>query len=452
MSDHEHVTIDPRLEAAVAAGCEQSRLLLTRRAMLGVSAGLFSWACLPRHAEAFELDRRLLIVTLVGGMDGLHVAYHKDERETLRGYRARMLSGNGDYLGGYRALGDSGFVINNRLRNFADWYDRGQATLVHAIAPPLRNRSHFDCMDNLQNGQPGLGNPTKDGWLSRFLAGLQESEPASRALSACGAPLILQGQASVQSWNASTLRGLGDSYANNIIATYKASKDPLFERLGKELEMGLATNQNATAGMAPAQAAPAPAAAMMQTGSMMVATRDTALTTSFRGTARLMKAPTGPRVAVLSVGGLDTHDGQVKLLDASLEQLDIGLAAFRSELGESMWARTVVVCVTEFGRTARQNLEGTDHGTGTVALLAGGNVNGGRVVADWPSIRKLNEDRDLRATLDIRGLFKGVLRDQLGLWKRDAFMNNTVFPESANIAPINGLIRTPAFNRLRLKL
>jgi uncharacterized protein (DUF1501 family) len=112
----------------------------------------------------------------------------------------------------------------------------------------------------------------------------------------------------------------------------------------------------------------------------------------------------------------------------------------------------VVVCVTEFGRTLQINARGTDHGTGTVALLAGGNVNGGRVVADWPGISKLNEDRDLRATFDIRGLFKGILRDHLGLWKYDHFMNSTVFPDSAHIAPMSGLIRMPALNRLRLKV
>jgi uncharacterized protein (DUF1501 family) len=454
MTDHDHVTIDQRLEDAIAAGCEQSRMLLTRRAMLGVSAGLFSWACLPQHAEAFDGDRRLLIVPLVGGMDGLHVAYYKDERNSLEGYRRTMYANQGDYLGGYRALGTTGFVINSKLKNFADWYDQGQATLVHAIAPPLQTRSHFDCMDNLQNGQPGLGNPTKDGWLNRFLAGLQQSQPLSRGLSSGGVPLILQGEAAVQSWKGSAFTGLGDVYANNIIATYKASSIPLFQRLGRELEIGLATNTTATATETDT-AAPSPAPGMMQTGMpgmmMQPSIPNTALTASFRGTARLMKAQSGPRIAVLSLGGLDTHDGQIRLLDSSLEQLDNGLAAFRNELGESMWSRTVVVCVTEFGRTARQNLQGTDHGTGTVALLVGGNVRGGRVIADWPGIVKLNDSRDLRATLDTRALFKGILRDHLGLWKNDAFLNERVFPGSRNVVPMGGLIKTPPSLRLRLK-
>ena len=451
MSDHDQILTSPRLEDAIAAGCEQSRLLLTRRAMLGVSAGLFSWACLPRHAEAFEHDRRLLIVTMSGGMDGLHVAHTRLEQEMLQGYRAGMLSD--DYLTGYRALGSSGFVINRRLKNFADWYDAGHAALVHAIAPPLQTRSHFDCMDNVQNGQPGLRNPTKDGWLNRFLAGLHHSEPSGRALSSSGAPLILQGTAAVQSWRSSSLAGLA-GYANNILETYNNSSSELFRLFGRNLQAGIATDSTAMAPQPGAATQPSRPATpgQSQGGMMMQPAPDSVLTTSLRGTARLMRTTLGPRVAVLSIGGLDTHDGQIGLLDASLEQLDIGLAAFKSELGEAMWGRTVVVCVTEFGRTARQNLEGTDHGTGTVALLAGGNVKGGRVIADWPGIAesKLNAGRDLKATSDLRSLFKGILRDHLGLWKSDRFMDNVIFPESRGILPMGGLVRTLPSSRLRL--
>jgi uncharacterized protein (DUF1501 family) len=441
MSDHDHEMIDPRLNDAVAAGCEESRLLLSRRAMLGVSAGLFSWACLPRHAEAFESGRRLLLVMMDGGLDGLHVAFEASERERLRSYRASALQSqdpNKDYLAGYLPLGTSGFVINSNLSNFASWFNQGHAALVHAIAPPLRTRSHFDCMENLQNGQPGLGNPTKDGWLNRFLAGLQDNQPTKRALSAAGAPVILQGEAAVDSWTRSHLTGLGDAYAENILTTYKASDNPFFRRIGTRLEAGLASNRIATtsgAGTDPSGSTP-----------------NSILVSSFRGTARLMKASNGPRIAVLALGGLDTHDSQMRLLDARLQDLDNGLAAFRSEMGEREWSRTVVVCVTEFGRTARFRLAGTDHGTGTVALLAGGNVNGGRVLGDWPGITKLHEGRDLRATLDTRALFKGILRDHLGLWRHDRFLNNTVFPESTAIAPMNRLVRFPAHTRLRLKV
>jgi uncharacterized protein (DUF1501 family) len=392
----------------------------------------------PRHAEAFDGDRRLLIVLMRGGLDGLHVAYQNLERERLRSYRGAMYdahSPTADYLTvGYRNLGTTGFRINGQLSNFLNLYNSGEAALLHSIAPPLRSRSHFDCMDNVENGQAGLGNPTKDGWLNRFLAGLQDNEPSSRGLATSGAPLILKGEAQVESWTASFLASLGDRFDENLAATYSASSDPLFNTIGSHLISGMQTNRLADM-TASTQAVP-----------------ESPLTRSFRGTARLMKAPTGPRVAVLSVDGLDTHEGQMMVLDSKLKEFDNALESFRTELGPQAWARTVVVCVTEFGRTLQINARGTDHGTGTVALLAGGNVNGGRVIADWPGISKLNEDRDLRATFDLRGLFKGVLRDHLGLWKYDHFMNSTVFPESAHIAPMNGLIRVPALNRLRLKV
>jgi len=436
--DHDHEMIAPRLMDAVSAGCEESRLFLSRRALLGMSAGLFSWACLPRHAEAFDGDRRLLVVLMRGGLDGLHVAYQNLERERLRSYRGAMYdahSPNQDYLtAGYRNLGTTGFRINAQMSNFLNMFNAGEASLVHSIAPPLRTRSHFDCMDNLENGQASLGNPTKDGWLNRFLAGLQDNEPSSRGLATSGAPLILKGEAQVQSWTASSLTSLGDRFAENLAQNYSTSADPLFNTIGRHLVSGLQTDRLAD----------------MAAGAQSVP--ESPLTRSFRGTARLMKALTGPRVAVLSVDGLDTHEGQIMVLDSKLKEMDNALESFRTELGPHIWARTVVVFVTEFGRTLQINARGTDHGTGTVALLAGGNVNGGRVVADWPGISKLHEDRDLRATFDVRGLFKGVLRDHLGLWKHDAFMNGTVFPESAHIAPMNGLIRTPAFNRLRLKV
>lgn len=422
---------------AVSAGCEESRMLVSRRALMGMSAGLFSWACLPRHAEAFDGDRRLLVVLMRGGLDGLHVAYHGAERERLRSYRGAMYDSHSrteDYLTvGYRNLGATGFRINSNLNNFANWFNAGEASLVHSIAPPLRTRSHFDCMDNLENGQPSLGNPTKDGWLNRFLAGLQSNEPSSRGLATSDAPLILKGEAPVQSWTASNLVAIGDRFAQNLVDSYAASNQPLFNTIGSHLASGLATNRLADMG-----------------SGQLVA--ESPLMRSFRGTAQLMKALTGPRVAVLSIDGLDTHEGQILTLDSKLRELDTALDTFRTELGAHVWARTVVVCVTEFGRTLHINARGTDHGTGTVALLTGGNVTGGRVFADWPGITKLNEDRDLRATFDLRGLFKGILRDHLGLWKYDHFMNGTVFPESAHIAPMNNLIRMPAINRLRLKV
>jgi uncharacterized protein (DUF1501 family) len=162
-----------------------------------------------------------------------------------------------------------------------------------------------------------------------------------------------------------------------------------------------------------------------------------------RGAAKLMAADDGPRIAALAFDGWDTHaneGGPVGRLAGLLSGLDGALAEFESGLGPH-WRDTVIVVATEFGRTARINgTEGTDHGTGTIALLAGGAVKGGRVISDWPSLKpaSLYEGRDLAPTTDLRAVIKGVLGDHLGLSERA--LADAVFPDSAMAKPMKGLI------------
>jgi uncharacterized protein (DUF1501 family) len=120
--------------------------------------------------------------------------------------------------------------------------------------------------------------------------------------------------------------------------------------------------------------------------------------------------------------------------------LDDSFAAIETGLGER-WKDTAVVAITEFGRTARINgTVGTDHGTGTVVLLAGGAIKGGRVVADWPGLKpaQLYQGRDLNPTTDVRGVLKGLLADQFGL--SAAELSNKVFPDSSSVRSVQGLI------------
>jgi uncharacterized protein (DUF1501 family) len=151
----------------------------------------------------------------------------------------------------------------------------------------------------------------------------------------------------------------------------------------------------------------------------------------------------GPRVGAVGFVGWDTHinegaaSGQLANL---LGVLDGALAAVETNMGDA-WRETVIVAVTEFGRTARINgTDGTDHGTGTVAFLAGGALRGGRVVADWPGLKtaQLHEGRDLRPTTDLRSVLKGLLRDHLRV--REDALASTVFPDSAEAAPMAGLV------------
>ena len=161
------------------------------------------------------------------------------------------------------------------------------------------------------------------------------------------------------------------------------------------------------------------------------------------GAARLLAAPDGPRVAALAFDGFDTHQNEGAaqgLLAQRLQGLDAAFNAFEANLGDA-WRDSIVVAITEFGRTARVNgTRGTDHGTGTVALLAGGAVDGGRVVADWPGLKpeRLYQGRDLNPTTDLRSVLKGVLADQFGL--SGQALAEGIFPDTAPIAPMKGLV------------
>ncbi len=154
----------------------------------------------------------------------------------------------------------------------------------------------------------------------------------------------------------------------------------------------------------------------------------------------MLAAADGPRIAALELGGWDTHTGQAARLNGPIRQLDEGLGALKSGLGEA-WSRSSVLVMTEFGRTVRRNgTGGTDHGTATVAFVLGGAVAGGRVVADWPGLGtgKLFEDRDLAPTTDLRSVAKGLISQQFGL---DEAALAQVFPASSDATPIRGLLR-----------
>jgi len=159
--------------------------------------------------------------------------------------------------------------------------------------------------------------------------------------------------------------------------------------------------------------------------------------------ARYLARPDGPRVGALALNGWDTHVNEGTLngrLSGLLGALDGALAAIETNAGPA-WRDTVVLVVTEFGRTARLNgSAGTDHGTATIALLAGGAVKGGRVIADWPGVGagQLHENRDLRPTTDLRAVLKGVLRDHLRV--DEAALANIILPASAAARPLNGLV------------
>jgi uncharacterized protein (DUF1501 family) len=418
-----------RLRDAARQGCEESRLLLTRRGMMGLTAGLFSWGFMPKLAKAASADPRLLVVILRGGMDGLSAVapYGEGSTYTLaRGTDALYLPPK-KLIKLADAKMPRFFGLHPQFENFGEWYADGDAAVVHACCVPVRIRSHFEGQDNLENGFGGPPTGTSDGWLNRLLGKLDRGHPVKErgAIQIGEAPLILRGGEPVLGWSASTIRHVEDPALFFIRQMYK-SQD---ERFASMLEQGLQ-------GQALAE------------GGVRDPSEDTDLRVGFAGAGRLLASDRGPRIAALSISGYDTHTSQGALDGAIADlfaELDDGLGFFRRNIGAA-WGQTVVMIVTEFGRRVQVNgNDGSDHGTGTVALLAGGAVKGRQVIADWPGLApgELLDGRDLRATIDLRSVFKGVLRDHFSLSET---LLAEVFPpkdftDAANSKALDGLIK-----------
>ncbi len=413
--------------------------LVSRRALLGGAVSLSLWGALPKRASASTRDPRLLTVILRGGLDGLWLASPAGDPdlERLRGRFALARSGDaaGLPLDGF-------FVLNPAMPYLHGLYQKREALVVHAVATPYRERSHFDGQDVLESGLAGVGR-VEDGWLNRAVAGLAIgsqanpgglSKPSPKGL-AMGAvvPLVMRGPASVLTWipqtfgiplRESTIARLADLYAETDPGLAKAFAD------------GIALDKVAAPSMATVASKSLPGGSPQPP--LMREFVDTA-----QAAARFLGSADGPRIGVLSYNGWDTHANAGALkgqLANRLGGLDAAIKAFAEGVGPA-WKDTVVVVVTEFGRTARVNgTEGTDHGTATAALILGGAVNGGRIVADWPGLseKALHQARDLRPTRDLRSVLKGLLRDHIGI--PDKALAAAVFPSSGNVPPLDGLV------------
>lgn len=403
---------------------------LSRRFFFRGVASLALWSLLPRHALADARDPRLLVVVLRGALDGLAAVAPLGDPDHARLRAAIALSASGEDA----ALPlDGFFALNRAMPALHALYQKGEALIFHAVHTPYRARSHFDGQDVLESGLGGVGK-VEDGWLNRALATLPSSGRASPRGLTVGAvvPLLIRGRAPVLSWipKVSNLP-LRDSTVERLMDLY-ATADPV---LAKAFAEGMEMNRVAEAGVpsvVPGIAARTPAARLARDFSHAA-----------EAAARFLSTPDGPRVGVLSFDGWDTHanEGPIKgQLAVRLGSLDAAIATLQRGMGAA-WRDTAVAIVTEFGRTARVNgTEGTDHGMATVAVLAGGAVKGGRVVADWPGLREaaLYEGRDLAPTADLRGVLKGLLRDHLGV--PAGILASAVFPDSGSVKPFDGLI------------
>jgi uncharacterized protein (DUF1501 family) len=403
--------------------CEGGKLLMTsRRALLLGGASFAAWAYLPKFARAADgRDPRLVVIILRGALDGLATVAPVGDPDYAALHGAIALAPDGPHAA---TPLDSFFALHPSMPEFARMYRDKHAAVVHAVATPYRDRSHFDGQDVLESGYAGPGR-VQSGWLNRALEVLPKGERVMSAL-AVGptTPLVLRGPAPTVGWAPVTLPQADDDTAMRLVELYRHRDPALAQALSQGLQLeklALGDDMKPKGG-----------------GNNVAAMRLVA-----RGAAKLMAADDGPRIGALAFDGWDTHaneGGPVGRLAQLLGGLDGAFAEFESGLGER-WRDTVVVVATEFGRTARINgTDGTDHGTGTIALLAGGAVKGGRVIADWPTLKpaKLYEGRDLAPTTDLRSVIKGVLSDHLGISER--VLAERVFPDSATAKPMQGLV------------
>ncbi len=370
---------------------------------------------------ATSSDARLVVVLLRGALDGLTAAPPYGDPGYARLRRELVVPPPGQ-ANGARKL-DGFFGLHPSLEFMHESYTARELVVLHAVATPYRERSHFDGQDVLENGGT-RPHASTSGWLNRALASLPAKAARSEAGIALGqnVPLIMRGPAGVASWSPTRLASLDDDTLERIGDLYAG--DPL---LSTRLAAALATDAIADVDRARNTRG---AARYLET---------------VRAAGAFLKRDDGPRVAVFDTGGWDTHANQGAggqgQLAARLKALDGGVRALKESLGP-VWRRTAVLLVTEFGRTASANgSRGTDHGTGAAAFLVGGAVNGGRVVADWPGLAQgeLHEGRDLRATLDLRAVFAGVLQDHLGVPRRA--LDQEVFPDGPKGSHVTGLIR-----------
>jgi len=409
----------------------------TRREFLSVAAKLGLGTALLNSLPGVSFaaapgNRPFVVVILRGALDGLSAVppFGDPDYADARGPIAIARPGEA-----HGALDLDGFFgLHPALPLLGERWRAGELLVVHATASAYRERSHFDGQNVLENGgdRPSA---TSSGWLNRALGALAGRGIDGLALGQ-NLPLILRGPVPVASWAPSRLPEVEPDLLTRLRDLY-SHDDALSARLDEATRIDALADAQARGGTSLDGDATAAGKTAAKTGG------NERLKLIAETAGHMIAAPNGPRIAVFDATGWDTHaseGGAEGALAGRLAGLDQVLDALRRGLGTE-WARTAVLVCTEFGRTVQVNgTRGTDHGTGAAAWLLGGAVRGGRVLADWPGLglAQRHEGRDLRATTDLRGIAKGLLRDHLGISEPAL---GDVFPGAERVAPVKDLVR-----------
>lgn len=345
--------------------------MLSRRCFISSAAAVLA---APRMAFAgADTERRFVFILQRGAADGLHtvIPYADPAYARLRGALA---------IDPADALKlDGTFALHPSLPGIAQLYQARQASLFHAVASPYRERSHFDAQNVLETGGSAPFQ-LKDGWMNR-LAGLLPRRGNQAIAFAPTLPLALRGAVDVASYAPSGLPQANDDLMLRVQQLYD----------GDAQLRGLWATALKAQGMAGASAAGKGQQSPAELGKVA---------------AGFLARADGPRIAMIETNGWDTHTAQKGRMATQLGNLDKLITGLQQGLGAA-WAQTTILVATEFGRTAAANgTGGTDHGTASAAMLLGGAVQGGKIVADWPGLASadLLENRDLRPTLGLDAL------------------------------------------------
>jgi uncharacterized protein (DUF1501 family) len=362
-----------------------------RRELLLGSGALFAWAFVPRIARAEGRDPRFLTIVLRGALDGLAAVAPVGDPDWVR-----LRGDNGLKLDGATpALPlDGFFVLNPAMPNLHRLYGAGQAIVVHAVATPYRERSHFDGQDVLESGYPRPGR-ADTGWLNRALTGLEADDRVRAGKNWARAyavgpitPLVVRGPAPVLSWAPTRLPAVSDDTMMRLLDLYRHTDPTLARVLEDRIELATLVPGGAPDRGASDMGPPIRVGNVNQVRAYFAEAAGAA--------AQFLAHPDGPRVGALALDGWDTHNNEGALngrLSRLLAALDGAIAEIETKMG-GVWEETVVAVITEFGRTAHINgTEGTDHGTATVALLIGSAVKGRRVMTDWPGVNESGQRR-----------------------------------------------------------
>lgn len=383
-------------------------MMIDRRSLIGSGAlGVLMASFAPRLAFAkAETDKRFVFIIQRGAADGLGTLAPVGDPAfaAARGVLAA------DFAGAAKL--DAMFALHPSLGTVGGLYAQKQALFAHAVASPYRDRSHFDGQNVLETGGAGAYS-VKDGWLNRMLGLLPPTQAKAIAVSAT-IPVALRGSHEVASYAPSALPQASDDLLQRLAMLYEGDSQ-LHSLWSEAMNTRTLTSDLAS-----------------DNGRNAAATGTLA--------ARLLAPDNGARIAMIETGGWDTHAQQRGRLGAQLKGLDAIIGALQAGLGP-LWADTMVLVATEFGRTVAVNgTGGTDHGTGSSAMLLGGGVKGGRVLADWPglSTAALYEGRDLTPTMQLDAFIGGAVAGHFGLEPARAMA--ALFPETKGASAISGLV------------